>query len=647
MNKLGIFLTYDADGVVDDYIPYLLNDINRHLDRLVIVVNGILNAEGRKKLERISSDIYVRENIGFDFCAWKDAMINYIGFPKIREYDQLVLFNDSFFGPLRSFKEVFDEMDDRNLDFWGLTVHGEVNTVKDLCPYGYRPRYIQTYFMAFNKRIINDYSFQNYWTNIPVYTTFQEVAEKCSAVLTKYFEDMGFSWGVYSDTSDLETDRTTNICHHAFNINELVTNRKYPIIKRKSFVLGKARYLKNNTGLDLVRAINYIDEHTEYDLNLIYSHIARRYDIAEIKESLNLNYILDEKKPSDINKNLINKAIGIIYLDQRDQSSLILKYLENIPSQLAILIVTNSESKRENIICEIDGTRLANQVEVLVESKATNYIYAYYLGAKKYALEYEYFLFLHNNDKKCTNEPFVVGKSCNDLLWENMVYNEQYIGKILQLLSDNEYLGMLVPPVPFHGKYYSKACSGYGDLSDNVEYWNILLDTNCNLVSDHSPISYGGVCWCKKKILDSIIKSLSSKDIAIDIDETITSDKMEVFEYLLPYLTSQAELLTGWVMTSEYAASEIESLRYAVNSVYKVTYGENYFGINSFQEFLGKLKKYIHKQKSDISKLKKDKEKLSQQKTKTIVKTNTETVLVEIGLKKALSNFIKNRFSRH
>ncbi|MBR6344907.1 MAG: hypothetical protein IKR70_04155, partial [Lachnospiraceae bacterium] len=244
INRLGIFLTYDPEGIVDDYIGYLLDDISPLFSKLVIVCNGFLLPESREKLEKYSQNIFVRENKGFDFCAWKEAMFDYLGYARVREYDELVLFNDSFFGPLHSFSHIFGYMENRQYDFWGLSVHGEVNTVKNMCPYGYRPRYIQTYFISFNKRMLNDEVFIQFWKGIPVYSNFQEVSEKCSAVLTKFFEDRGYRWGVYSDTSDLEESREKNICHHAFNCLELIENRNYPIIKRKSFVLGKMRFLQ-------------------------------------------------------------------------------------------------------------------------------------------------------------------------------------------------------------------------------------------------------------------------------------------------------------------------------------------------------------------------------------------------------------------
>jgi len=292
MNRIGIFLTYDTDSIVDEYIEYMLNDLSNVIDKIIIVSNGPLSKEGRKVFEKYSNDILVRENKGFDFGAWKDTIISHIGFEQLKEYDELVLLNDSFFGPFESFEKVFHTMEQQKLDFWGLSVHGEVETVRDMCPYGYRPRYIQTYFVVFGKKILQDYSFYKYWTDMEYYSAFLEVGEKCSAVLTKYFSDLGFSWGVYSDTTEFESTYEKNICHHAFNLEYLISEKEYPIIKRKSFVLGKRRFLKYNTGMDLLKAIEYIHSNETYDLDLAYNHIVRRFNIYDLKETLNLDYVL-------------------------------------------------------------------------------------------------------------------------------------------------------------------------------------------------------------------------------------------------------------------------------------------------------------------------------------------------------------------
>ena len=71
--RLGVFVFYDKDGIVDDYVIYLLNDLKENLDRLVIVCNGALTPDGRDRLEKISPEVYVHENHGYDVGAYKAA----------------------------------------------------------------------------------------------------------------------------------------------------------------------------------------------------------------------------------------------------------------------------------------------------------------------------------------------------------------------------------------------------------------------------------------------------------------------------------------------------------------------------------------------------------------------------------------------
>ena len=76
IRRLGIFFFYDKDGVVDDYIPHLLEDLKKNLSELLIVCNGGLTAEGRAKFTGLASEILVRENKGYD--VWARAVEQYL-----------------------------------------------------------------------------------------------------------------------------------------------------------------------------------------------------------------------------------------------------------------------------------------------------------------------------------------------------------------------------------------------------------------------------------------------------------------------------------------------------------------------------------------------------------------------------------------
>lgn len=120
INRLGIFFFYDSDGVVDDYVPTLLAGFKPHFSEMTIVCNGKLNEAGQSILSRYTDNLIIRPNTGFDVWAYKTALDSY-GWEKLEQFDEIVLFNATIMGPVYPFAEMFETMNKRDLDFWGIT----------------------------------------------------------------------------------------------------------------------------------------------------------------------------------------------------------------------------------------------------------------------------------------------------------------------------------------------------------------------------------------------------------------------------------------------------------------------------------------------------------------------------------------------
>ena len=90
---------------------------------MLVVVNGVLSAEGLGRLEGLADEVLVRENRGFDVGAFRDALVH-VG-EDLAGFDEVLLTNDTWFGPVGSFDGVFARMDAREVDFWGLTDHAQ------------------------------------------------------------------------------------------------------------------------------------------------------------------------------------------------------------------------------------------------------------------------------------------------------------------------------------------------------------------------------------------------------------------------------------------------------------------------------------------------------------------------------------------
>ena len=160
MKRLCIFCFYDSKGIVDKSVEYLLGELTLNSDRLVIVVNGNIEDDSKKTIETYSKDIVVRENAGYDAGAYKFAIFKYLKIEEVRQYDELILCNDTFIGPFVPFKDIFATMGKRECDWWAI------NGVN----WKFLPD-IQSYFWVFNKSIIQDDKFFKYWQyNIDVHT---------------------------------------------------------------------------------------------------------------------------------------------------------------------------------------------------------------------------------------------------------------------------------------------------------------------------------------------------------------------------------------------------------------------------------------------------------------------------------------------
>ena len=119
-NRCGIFLFYDCDGIVDDYIIYMLKDLKKSLSYLLVVCNGKPKEEELKKLQVEADEVLIRRNHGFDVGGYREGLF-YLGFRELEKYDEIVLFNYTFFGSIYPFSEMFEKMSTIDLDFWGIT----------------------------------------------------------------------------------------------------------------------------------------------------------------------------------------------------------------------------------------------------------------------------------------------------------------------------------------------------------------------------------------------------------------------------------------------------------------------------------------------------------------------------------------------
>lgn len=254
IRRLGIFCFYDAEGIVDSYIEYLLDGLKKNLTTLIVVVNGYVNDDGRKKFEKYAKEIIIRENKGFDMGAYKDVVLNYQKNDTLSEWNEIVFCNDTFFGPLVSMDTIFSCMEKRQSDFWGL------NFVEDGMF-----SHIQSFFLVFqNKSIIEDVA--KYMSNpitamLTETTNIADIYAVYELGLFHFLKQKGYRYATYANTESSDIYQSPDVCIRKYDL---------PILKKKCFSQ------KTNEG-SLMRALQYINEKTNYNIALIQQNVLRQY----------------------------------------------------------------------------------------------------------------------------------------------------------------------------------------------------------------------------------------------------------------------------------------------------------------------------------------------------------------------------------
>lgn len=265
VKRLGIFIFYDASGIVDPYVQKLLKSLLPELDKLVIGVNGKITDDSKRKLEEYSESIFIRENRGFDASGYKEIFLKFMANEDWKQWDEVLLFNDTFYGPVVSWNLVFDKMkEQKNLDFWGLSRYeGDSFCDKGV---GY-PSHIQSYFLVCRKRLILSSLFWEFWNSFDYTINRREATEQFEIRFTTYFSEKGFTGKAYMDVLDKHIDMEQGCIPYVRYPYELLSELHFPVIKRTAITVDNFKNAR--------RALEYIKNNTDYDTELIYHHLTR------------------------------------------------------------------------------------------------------------------------------------------------------------------------------------------------------------------------------------------------------------------------------------------------------------------------------------------------------------------------------------
>ena len=550
IRRLSIYFFYDSHGFVGDYVVYYLQNIRSVCSESCVVVNEPLSVEGRKKLESCCDTLLVRENVGFDSAAYKYAIQHY-GYNYIREnFDQVILNNFTFYGPIYSFHEVFEKMDNKDCDMWGLTKHPEqdaflvtgVNDSKII-------EHIQSYFYVFKSSIINDSSFQEYWETLKVPYSYQQAILFHELRCSNFFEKKGFKTDTYTN---YQLYKDYKINHSLFFAKKMLEEDKIPIVKRKAFFLDNKQWMSSSTGCVARELLDYIDKHTSYDVDLIWRDLIKTQKMSVLRNQLHLNYYL----PNDrLINDVESKVSMILYVNFKDQIDHVLKYVSNMPDSSDIYVISTSDFILE--LYKSKTLSISSEHSFyfrLMEQNHGRDASAYLVAASDIFSKYDYVCCVHDDITMNFGDQFA-SDEFKYYCYENCLSSSLYVKNIIATFVQNPRLGMLVPPAldfgPFFNAYNRKFMS-----NPNIENVKRLYkEFNITVpFDDHAVVPFGTMFWVRGDAFKTILtKKWNYDDFSKSPNDNIDA-LYNALEMFYPISVQESGYYVGFLATSYFAS---------------------------------------------------------------------------------------------
>lgn len=558
-NRCGIFLFYDRDGIVDDYILYMLKDLRQNLSYLLVVCNGEPGEEGLKRLQSESDEVLIRANHGFDVGGYREGLF-YLGFKELQKYDEIVLFNYTFFGGIYPFSEMFEKMSTKDLDFWGITKHHKV----EVDPYGknrygYMPEHIQSHFLVLRNSLVSSDDYKEFIISMKNPESYVDSICDYETILTKHFEDLGYKWEVYADTARYERYA---YCPVMFYIKDMLEKDRCPIIKRRSFFTDYKDFLINTCGQPSVEAYDYIRNHTDYDVNMIWDNILRVENISEVHKVMQFNYCMPEQVSYD--GETLENMQAAIWVKQTESLVFYQEFLEN--RNCDIVLYGSAENTKK--VAYAAG---AAHLNIAPEEPGT---YQEFLAAvqknHKPGIQYYALLVMDTVEKirPYSNEISNVFKD-----WKCIFASDEYMINQKHTFLENPRMGLGIPPVPDFGEFFAKYADGWAGNYEKVSEYLERIAVRVNKKKEIAPLipTEGAVmikadCLCS----DSMTEALK---------EPVEDD---VFYIALPFIVQGMRYYTGTLYSNEYAAVDITNSDYMMRELNKAVfdkYGTNYHSV--------------------------------------------------------------------
>lgn len=555
--RLVVYVVYDRRGEVDRYIPVALNGLREHAAHVLVVVNGSLTREGRARLDPVADEIIVRANRGFDIWGHKEAL-EHVG-PRLADFDEVLLTNDTWFGPVQPYSGVFDRMNGRAVHFWGMTDHAreEPNpfTLKGVLPY-----HLQSFWIAVRREMFLSDEWAQYWQNLPEMPGYFDAVLQHEAIFTERFADNGFVHDVAFPSADYPTD------HPALFNPDLLLADGCPLIKRRP-LFHYPPFLDRHAVIGrqvLQRVAEY-----GYPMAVIWEDLARNVP----PKTLNADAGMLEVLSSAGTQYDVDRPLRIVVIAHVTEVSLLNVLMQRIahledPFDL-VFTVEDGDAKRaiEEQADRIPSAARRWEVRTVADSAGGD-MSAFFVDCADVLRDSTYDIVVKVHTRPLQAPSANADRYFSRYLWDNVLGSPGSVRSALALFQREEGLGIAFPPVVHVG--FSLMGDAWGPFRREAERLSEELGIRVPL-DGASPLAPLGGMWIARRDALSIFAEAGWTHA--DYRAERWSDLAAIQERLIVHAVGELGRHARTIITPEHAAISHNSLEYKFDQLASTTPG--------------------------------------------------------------------------
>ncbi|MBR1545048.1 MAG: hypothetical protein IJ638_03850 [Alphaproteobacteria bacterium] len=239
MHRVAVFASFSSNGKIADYVVYYLKGLKKVCDAIIFIADNPILPKEMEKIKDLVIYAKFDRHEEYDFGSYKRGYEYAKQSGILDKCDELVLCNDSCYGPVYPFENMFNKMDKSGCDFWGVCANTE------FC------YHLQSYFFAFKKNVFKSNVFDKFMVSIKGEKGVQRVIQKYETTFTKTLLNAGFKCDSFIQY------KSENYYPYDYNLN--VTKFPLYLMKHKCPLL-KVKALKGSPG----SCFDYLDVVFEY-----------------------------------------------------------------------------------------------------------------------------------------------------------------------------------------------------------------------------------------------------------------------------------------------------------------------------------------------------------------------------------------------